>query len=44
MGDEQLAIDQMDVGFNAAEAVLQRIQQWALMQVMIVRMRAGQAL
>ena len=42
--DEQLAIDEINVGFNAAKAVIERIEQWAFVLVIVVGMEAGQGL
>jgi hypothetical protein len=44
MRHEQLAIDQEHVRFDAAESLLQRVEQWPRVQVVIVRVSARERL
>ena len=37
MGDAELAVDEPDVGLDRREAVLERIEQWPLVLVVVVR-------
>jgi hypothetical protein len=42
MGDQELAIDEIDVSFHAAEAMVQRVQQRAFVLVVIMGMGMNQ--
>ena len=42
MGYEELAVDEVDVSFDTAKAMVQSIQQWARVFVIIVSMSIGQ--
>ena len=42
MADKQLAIHEKNIGFDAGEAVVERIQERTVVQIIIVRMRQGQ--
>ena len=42
MRDQQPAIDEMDIGFDAAEAVVQRVQQRACVLIVIMGMGMNQ--
>ena len=39
--DQLLAIDKINVGLDAAKSVLERIEQWTFVLVIIMRMDAG---
>ena len=42
VADEQGSIDEEDIGFDAAEAVFERIEEGCFLEVIVVRMRPGQ--
>ena len=41
MRDEELAIDEMDIGFDAAKPAVQRVEQGAFVLIVIMGMRGG---
>jgi hypothetical protein len=36
VGDQQLAIDEVDIGLDAGKAVVERIDQWAVVLIVVV--------
>ncbi|HEV3299350.1 MAG TPA: hypothetical protein VG055_06905 [Planctomycetaceae bacterium] len=40
MTDEELAVDEKNIGFYAAKSLIDRVEQWPLVLVVVVSMRA----
>lgn len=41
MSDEELTVDEVNIGFDAAESMIEGVEEWAIMFVIIMGMGAG---